>query len=187
MINGLGTTAIAAHSIANTAESAFYIPGYGMQTAAATLTGNCYGARDKQRMKQISRMMIVLEVALMTLSGATLFFSAEGLMQVFTRDADVIALGERVLRMVALTEPVYGMAVILEGLFQGVGDTKSAFLFNIIGMWGMRILGTYIMIHFFNGTLVAAWGCMIAHNILLGTLLLIRFLRGRWNPLNREA
>jgi len=187
MINGLGTTAIAAHSIANTAESAFYIPGYGMQTAAATLTGNCYGARDKQRMKQISRMMIVLEVALMTLSGATLFFSAEGLMQVFTRDADVIALGARVLRMVALTEPVYGMAVILEGLFQGVGDTKSAFLFNIIGMWGMRILGTYIMIHFFNGTLVAAWGCMIAHNILLGTLLLIRFLRGRWNPLNREA
>ena len=187
MINGLGTTAIAAHSIANTAESAFYIPGYGMQTAAATLAGNCYGARDKLRMRRLSRMMIVLEVILMTLSGATLFIGAEALMKVFTRDAAVIELGAQVLRMVALSEPVYGVAVILEGLFQGVGDTKSTFVFNIIGMWGVRILGTFIMLNFFSGGLRAAWGCMIAHNLLLGAMLFTRYLRGRWNPLNREA
>ena len=36
MINSLGEVATAAHTIANTVESAFYIPGYGMQTAAAT-------------------------------------------------------------------------------------------------------------------------------------------------------
>ena len=109
------------------------------------------------------------------------------LMKVFTRDAAVIALGARVLRMVALSEPIYGVAVILEGVFQGVGDTKSTFVFNIIGMWGVRILGTFIMLHFFGGGLTAAWGCMIAHNILLGTMLLTRYLRGKWNPLNREA
>lgn len=186
MINSLGTTAIAAHSIANTAESAFYIPGYGMQTAAATLTGNCYGARDKQRMKQLSRMMIILEVALMTLSGAALYMAAETLMGVFTKDAAVIELGTRVLRMVALSEPIYGVAVILEGLFQGVGDTKSTFVFNIIGMWGVRIMGTFIMLKVFGGGLTAAWGCMIAHNILLGSLLFTRFIRGKWNPLNQE-
>ena len=186
MINGLGTTAIAAHSIANTAESAFYIPGYGMQTAAATLSGNCYGARDPQRMKRLCRMMIALEVLLMALSGGTLLLSARALMGVFTRDAAVIELGAKVLRMVAVTEPVYGLAVILEGIFQGVGDTKSAFCFNLLGMWGVRILGTFIAIRFCGGGLTAAWGCMIAHNLLLGALLLARFLRGRWNPLNRE-
>ncbi|MGN1006527.1 MAG: MATE family efflux transporter [Aristaeellaceae bacterium] len=186
MINGLGTTAIAAHSIANTAESAFYIPGYGMQTAAATLSGNCYGARDPQRMKRLCRMMIALEVLLMALSGGTLLLSARALMGVFTRDAAVIELGTKVLRMVAVTEPVYGLAVILEGIFQGVGDTKSAFCFNLLGMWGVRILGTFIALRFLGGGLTAAWGCMIAHNLLLGALLLARFLRGRWNPLNRE-
>ena len=186
MINGLGTTAIAAHSIANTAESAFYIPGYGMQTAAATLSGNCYGARDPQRMKRLCRMMIALEVLLMALSGGTLFLSARVLMGLFTPDAAVIELGARVLRMVAVTEPVYGLAVILEGIFQGVGDTKSAFCFNLLGMWGVRILGTFIALRFFGGGLTAAWGCMIAHNLLLGALLLTRFLRGNWNPLKRE-
>ena len=187
MINGLGTVATAAHSIANTAESAFYIPGYGMQTAAATLSGNCYGAGDRARMRRLTRMLIALEVALMLLSGAALLLGAEALMGVFTRDEQVIALGARVLRMVALSEPVYGVAIILEGIFQGVGDTKAAFFFNILGMWGVRILGTWAMIRSFGGGLTAAWGCMIAHNVLLGALLTARYLRGRWNPLNREA
>ncbi|MBR2880111.1 MAG: MATE family efflux transporter, partial [Oscillospiraceae bacterium] len=35
MINSTGEISTAAHTIANTVESAFYIPGYGMQTAAA--------------------------------------------------------------------------------------------------------------------------------------------------------
>lgn len=187
MINSLGTTAIAAHSIANTAESAFYIPGYGMQTAAATLAGNCYGAGDKARMRQLSRMMILLEVLLMVLSGAALFFSAEILMSLFTADSAVIRLGARVLCMVAVTEPVYGVAVILEGIFQGVGDTRYAFVCNLVGMWGIRILGAYICLKHFGMGLTAAWACMIAHNIVLGSLLLLRYLRGRWNPLNQVS
>ena len=187
MINGLGTVSTAAHTIANTAESAFYIPGYGMQTAAATLAGNCYGARDKARMKRLCRMLIALEIALMFLSGTVLFLGAERLMGMFTRDASVIDLGTRVLRMVALSEPIYGVAIILEGIFQGVGDTKSALVFNLLGMWGVRILGTWITLRHFGGGLTAAWGCMIAHNLLLGSLLTARYLRGKWNPLNREA
>lgn len=186
MINTLGTIATAAHSIANTAESAFYIPGYGMQTAAATLAGNCYGARDAQAMRRISRTMIRLEVALMTVTGSALFFSARGLMGLFTADPDVIDLGARVLRMVAVTEPIYGIAIIIEGIFQGVGDTGYTFVFNIVGMWGVRILGTYIMLMRLGKGLAAAWACMIAHNLLLGAMLSIRYLRGRWNPLYRR-
>ena len=62
MINGLGEVATAAHTIANTVESAFYIPGYGMQTAAATLAGNAYGAGDRQRMERLARMFLPIEI-----------------------------------------------------------------------------------------------------------------------------
>ena len=65
MINSLGEVATAAHTIANTVESAFYIPGYGMQTAAATLAGNAYGARDDRRMKELAAMFIPIEICLM--------------------------------------------------------------------------------------------------------------------------
>ena len=43
---GLGTLSVAAHSIALTIEQAFYVPGYGIQTAVSTLAGNAVGKKE---------------------------------------------------------------------------------------------------------------------------------------------
>lgn len=185
MINALGPISTAAHTIANTVESAFYIPGYGMQTAAATLAGNAYGAKDKKKMKSISAMFIPIEIGLMIFSGAALFFLANPLMNLFSNDQDVIRMGTTVLKMVALSEPVYGFSIIVEGMMMGVGKTKRPFVYNVAGMWGVRIVGTYICTQLLGLDLIAAWGCMIAHNVLLFFLYLITYIRGTWNPLNR--
>ena len=186
MINALGEVATAAHTIANTVESAFYIPGYGMQTAAATLAGNAYGARDRQRLKELAEMFIPIEVVLMMLSGGALFLSAPALMGLFSESGEVISLGTTVLRMVALSEPCYGFYIIVEGMMQGLGNTRKPFAYNILGMWGVRIVGTFICTTFLGGGLVAAWGCMIAHNLLLFALFLLCYLRGNWNPMEKE-
>ena len=186
MVNSLGDVATAAHTIANTVESAFYIPGYGMQTAAATLAGNAYGARDSKRMKELSSMFLPIEVVLMIFSGGALFLAAPALMGIFSESAEVIGLGTAVLRMVALSEPFYGVSIIVEGMMQGVGKTKSPFVFNIIGMWGVRIVGTFICTQLLGYGLISAWACMIAHNMLLFCLFLITYLSGRWNPLEER-
>ena len=184
MINALGQVATSAHTVANTVESLFYIPGYGMQTAAATLAGNAYGAKDGKRMKRLARMFIPIEVGLMILSGGALFLLAEPLVRLFSADEAVIALGTTVLRMVALSEPFYGFSIIVEGMMQGVGRTKLPFIFNVAGMWGVRILGTFICTVFLGMGLVSAWACMIAHNLLLFGLFLVCYVRGVWNPLH---
>ena len=183
MINSLGEVATAAHTIANTVESLFYIPGYGMQTAAATLAGNAYGAKDSQRMKDLAAMFIPIEVVLMVLSGGALFASAPMLMDLFSNSEDVINLGATVLRMVAISEPFYGFSIIIEGMMLGVGKTKQPFIYNIIGMWGVRIVGTWICTQLLPFGLIAAWACMIAHNMLLFFLFLLSYTRGSWNPL----
>ncbi len=183
MINSLGEVATAAHTIANTVESAFYIPGYGMQTAAATLTGNAYGAGDQRRMKTLTTMFLPVEICLMCVTGGALFLSAPLLMGLFSNSEMVITLGTRILRMVAVSEPLYGVSIIVEGMMMGVGRTRTPFVYNIIGMWCIRIVGTFICIRVLGLGLVAAWGCMIAHNVLLFALYLISFVRGTWNPL----
>lgn len=186
MVNSLGEASTAAHTIANTVESAFYIPGYGMQTAAATLAGNALGAGDNRKMKDFTKVILRVEVLLMILSGALLFVFAPNMMNLFTKDATVIALGATVLRMVAVSEPFYGVSVIIEGIMQGVGETVTPFKFNIIGMWGIRIIGTYICIRFFQLGLVSAWACMITHNLMLFLFFLIYYRNGKWNPLNHK-
>lgn len=183
MINSIGEVATAAHTIANTVESAFYIPGYGMQTAAATLAGNAYGANDKKRMDDLGAMFIPIEIVLMIFSGGVLFLFAPDLMRIFSTSEDVIGLGTTVLRMVAVSEPFYGFSIIIEGMLQGVGKTKEPFVYNIIGMWMIRIVGTFICTQLLGFGLVAAWACMILHNLLLFVLFFICYLRKTWNPL----
>lgn len=186
MINALGEVATAAHTIANTVESAFYIPGYGMQTAAATLSGNALGANDEKRMRDLSRMLILSEVVLMILSEALLFVFAEKMMRIFSQEAAVIALGTTVLKMVAVSEPIYGVSIVMEGMMQGVGNTLTPFICNIIGMWGIRIVGTFLCTRLLGFGLISAWACMILHNLLLFVMFTIIFMRNRWNPLYKK-
>lgn len=182
MINALGELSTAAHTVANTVESAFYIPGYGMMAAAATLTGNAIGAGDRQGLKDLAKANIGLELLLMTLSGTLLFIFAPNIAGVFSKDPEVIGLASTVLRMVAVSEPVFGVALVIEGMMQGAGKTVEPFVFNIIGMWGVRILGTFICTKLLSLGLVSAWACMIGHNLLLFVLFGVYCLKGRLMP-----
>lgn len=187
LINALGETATASHTIANTVESAFYIPGFGMMSAAATLTGNCIGARDEERLHKISRMTILSEVVLMTVTGSLLFIFAPNLVMLFSKDPAVIKLCSTVLRMVACSEPFFGVSNVLEGMLQGAGDTKFSFVVNIVAMWTVRILGTFITTRLLGMSLAAAWACMIGHNMTLFVCYLIYYRTGRWaKPLNEQ-
>ena len=182
MINSLGEISTAAHTIANTVESAFYIPGYGMQTAAATLAGNAWGAKDRNRIRDLTRMILPIEVLLMVLSGGLLYIFAPGMMTLFTKDQQVILLGTVVLRMVAVTEPFYGVSIIIEGMMQGMGKTLTPFAFNIAGMWGIRIVGTFICTQLLSMGLVSAWACMIAHNLMLFAAFVYLCVSGKYMP-----
>ena len=183
MVNSLGGISTAAHTVANTVESAFYIPGFGMQTAAATLAGNAYGARDEQKLKELSKMILAIEIVLMLLSGGLLFLFAPKMVSIFSKDAEVILLGSIVLRMVALSEPFYGVSIVVEGMMHGMGKTVMPLICNVTGMWAIRIVGTFICTQIFSFGLIGAWACMIAHNLAMFGMFLFYYLSGRFHPM----
>ena len=184
MINSLGQTATAAHTIANTVESAFYVPGYGMMTAAATLTGNAIGAGDKERLYKQARLIFFLEVSMMVISGGMLFAFAPKMVGLFSTDPSVIQLGSTVLRMVACSEPFYGVSIVIEGMLIGAGKTLAPFIFGVSGMWGVRITGTFLCTQVLGFGLISAWGCMILHNLILFFMFVIFCRHGKWIPLS---
>lgn len=180
LVAGLGTVTLAAHSIALTAEEMFYIPGFGMQDAGATLIGNAMGEGDEKKMDRLARMLIVVTVTIMTITGLLLFMFPHVVMGIFTNDAEVIKQGVIVLRIVAISEPLYGALIIMEGIFNGVGNTKTTFIVGVSTMWGIRILFTFLCISVFHLKLPAVWGCMVAENVTKSLILGILFLRGVW-------
>ena len=176
MVNGMGVTTFAAHSIAVTAEEIFYLPGYGIRTATSALIGSAIGEGNRRKFRHTRRQGILLTAGVMTVSGCILFFAAYPLMRLFTNSLPVAALGARVLRMVAFSEPFFGLMVAWQGVSYGTGRTRSVFVIEAFSMWGVRILCTYLVIRAGMG-LTAVWWCMIADNVTKAVLLTLAGLR----------
>ena len=115
---------------------------------------------------------------MMVLSGGLLLLFAPRLVMLFSKSPEVIALGSRVLRMVALIEPFYGASIVIEGMLMGAGDTTRPFRYSVGTMWGIRILGTFICVSLLGMGLVSAWACMIANNMALFLLFAIYYRTG---------
>lgn len=187
LVSGMGTTVFAAHSIAVTAETVFYVPGYGLRTAASTLIGNARGEGNATKLETVAKLSVGLTVAMMFVSGLVLFFGAESLMRLFTPVDAVAVLGAQMLRLVALSEPFYGLMIVLEGVFYGLGRTRYAFFVETAGMWGVRILFTFLCVNVWGLSLRAVWCCMIADNVCKAVLFAVPFLRKKTRRLLLQA
>ena len=131
---------------------------------------------------------LLVAVLLMTCTGALLFLFPGVMLSLFTPDQTVIAQGAVVLRIIAVTEPIYAAGIIWEGVFNGVGDTRAPFVISMGTTWGVRILLTTLCVHVFHLGLPAVWICMALDNITRAALLGARFLGSRWKrALNLSA
>lgn len=182
LVSGMGTTIFAAHSIAVTAETIFYIPGYGLRTATSALVGISLGENNREKLGTVSRLSIFLTVGMMFASGVVLYFVSYPLMCLFTPVQEVASLGASMLRLVAFSEPFFGLMVVLEGIFYGMGRTRYAFFVEAGSMWGIRILFTFLCVKVWQLDLRAVWYCMIADNVCKALLLAIpakRYVDGK--------
>ena len=178
IIAPLGTVSIAANSLAVTAESFCYMPGYGIGTAATTLVGHSIGAGKKAMARRFSRLCVVFGMAFMSVTGILMYIIAPMMFAVLTPDESVRQLGVQVLRLEAFAEPLYAASIVTAGALRGAGDTKIPSLLNLLSMWGIRITLAFILAPKFG--LYGVWVAMLVELCIRGILFLIRLIREKW-------
>lgn len=173
MVSGMGTTVFAAHSIAVSAEEIFYLPGYGLRTATSALVGISIGERDWTKLRTVKRQSIAITLGMMLLNGTLLYFAAYPMMSVFTSSVTVAGIGAEMLKLVAFTEPFFGLMIVWEGICYGFGQTKRVLAIEAVSMWGVRILLTFFVVELWGLGLREVWYCMIADNVFKAVALTI--------------
>lgn len=157
LVTGLGNVPLAAHQLANIAESICFLPPYAFSIASMTLIAQSLGAKDKSLAKTYASLSIKYGMIIMIISSAMLFLFSPQLMGLLIKDAAVISLGAMVLRIQAITEPCLGFTNIVSGIIKGAGDTKTPFYISLIGMWLVRTLPAIVLIKVFNMGLLGLW------------------------------
>ena len=173
MIVPLGTVVYAAHSIAFTAESAFYIPAVGMASAVASLSGNVRGEGDLKKLNKQTNMVCVIIVLIMLVATAFLLLFAGDIISFFTKDRSALEIAPRLLRIVAINEPMFGISIVMQYVFNGIGKTRIPLVVSGFTQWFIRVLGVFIFVHVLGMGIEAAWVCMISDNIMRAILLYV--------------
>lgn len=174
----LGTVAVASNSLAVTAESFCYMPGYGIASAATTLVGQSVGAGRKDLAKRFARLSVALGVVIMSCTGVLMFLAAGWMFSLLTPDPAIRELGAYVLRIEAFAEPLFAVSIVATGALRGAGDTLIPCVMNLVSMWGVRITAAMFLAPRLG--LPGVWLAMCGELCFSGLLFLVRLLRGRW-------
>lgn len=178
LIAPLGTVAVAANSLAVTAESLCYMPGYGIGSASTAIIGQTLGAERLDLTHSFSRLTVLLGMVLMGCTGMIMFGIAPIVFQFLTTDGTVASLGTQMLRIELFAEPLYGASICCAGVFRGAGDTLFPSIMNLVSMWGVRILLAFFLIPVFG--LKGYWIAMTVELCFRGLIFLFRLKYGRW-------
>lgn len=174
----LGTIAIAANSFAVTAESICYMPGYGIGSAATTMVGQAIGAKRKDLARSFAWLTTITGMAIMTLTGALMYFLCPYVFAFLTPDTQVQQLGISVLRVELLAEPLFAASIVANGALRGAGDTLIPGIINLVSIWGVRIVMAFFLSRMIG--LSGVWIAMATELSVRGILFLIRLKKEKW-------
>lgn len=174
----LGNVAIAANSLAITAESLCYMPGYGIGEAATTLVGQSLGAGERTLCRSFAHRAVALGMLIMALMGLIMYVLAPEMIAVMSPVEAIRSLGAEVLRIEAWAEPMFAASIVCYACFVGAGDTLKPACINLGTMWGIRLsLAALLAPHY---GLRGVWFGMAVELSMRGLLMLIRLVRGNW-------
>ncbi len=182
----LGTVSVAANSLALTAESLSFMPGFAFQMAATTLVGQCIGANRLDRAKIFTRTTCIIASVVMLFTGALIYIFSTQIISFFTPDAEVIELSAAYLRVVAFLQIPQVLCWVFSGALRGAGDTQYNFYITAATNWGIRTLFSILMIRVFGFGLVSlGYVCLVETCVRLG-LLFLRYRGGKWIEIGKK-
>lgn len=173
IVAALGTDAMAAHHIVNTASTISYETAMGFAHAATALSAQCSGAGMRTMVGRCAAVCARVGALISAVLSALVFVFAPQLVGLFTASAAVISLGTLVIRMDAVSEPMFSISTVLCGVFRGCGDARYPFWVSFFGVIVTRLTFGCLFAFVFGLGLAGVWGGIFIDIILRGIMCLL--------------
>ncbi|MFH1729148.1 MAG: MATE family efflux transporter [Pseudomonadota bacterium] len=183
MISNMGVAQLAANSIILTICMVSFMPGHGLSIAANTLVGRYIGAGRLDLARQSAYTAIKLAMIIMSLAGLCFLLFRQQLMELFSKDPEVIYYGSKILMIAAAFQIADAIQGTTSGALKGAGDTKYPMYLSIIFAWTIFVPFIYIFGFVFGYGVIGAWFSTFIYFTLLAISYLLRFKNGPWEKI----
>jgi len=149
VLNGFGSTVIAAYHSALKIEMLIsYAPG-GFTTGMQVWTGQNIGAKKYDRIKLGYNVTAIIIVAYTAVSMAIMLIFGRPLVGVFTDGAEFIDIGAKYLAITCTGLLQVGFVFLSRSTLVGAGDAKAALVTSLLEL-GSRLVAAFVLSHFFG-------------------------------------
>ena len=186
LTNSFGEQLIAANVILQRVDGFAMLPNFSFGTAMTTYAGQNVGAGDEERVIRGSRQGMLLAVGSSAIITAVILLFGKYLMGIFTETEELVALGMRLMRILALGYIIMAVIQTLSGVMRGAGDTVTPMWISIFMTLALRLPLAYLMVWLSRSPEyplgrqeMLFWSLLIAWT--LGGIITVIFYRaGKW-------
>ncbi|WP_373003489.1 MATE family efflux transporter [Sulfurimonas sp.] len=144
IITAYGTHELAGYQVGLRIEGIAFMPGFGFAIAAMALVGQNLGANNKDRAYNMGIISGRIAYMFMGSVGVVLITIPEILVSFFTQDAATIEVASYYLILVGLAQIPLAIMFVYSGALRGAGATKTTLKVNVLSLWFLRVVPSYI-------------------------------------------
>ena len=173
----LTPVALATHQIVLNYASVTYMVPLGISAAAAVSVGHAVGAGDAARARRAGWMALGLGTSFMLLAALMFLLWPRPLIELFSRDPRVLAVGPGLLGIVAAFEIFDGIQTVSTGALRGLGETQAPMWANLVGYWVLGLPLGFFLCFGLKWGIYGLWIGLTLALIVIASALLLRWRR----------
>lgn len=178
LVNGYGSNFMAGFNAANKLDTFAFMPIQSFANAATTFVGQNLGANQPDRVKKGTVSTITMSCIFSVIVALLLLPAGPFLIEMFSRDPEVIQSGMIYLRSVMPFYFLLSVLFILNAIMRGAGETIVPMVSILLSLWLIRIPAAYLLNFMFGKEAIfysyaIGWavGCLVS---------VAYFMSGKW-------
>lgn len=193
LTNSLGGSIVTANTMVMRVDGFAMMPNFTFGIAATTFAGQNIGARKLDRMFKGAKETLMIAVGTAIVMVAGILLLGKNLLYIFTQTPEVIALGEMMLRTLALGYIAFAASQVLQGIMRGAGETVIPMWISIIVTVVIRMPIAYIWAflsrspEFPNGAPMCLYGSLLIAWLCGCAISVFFYFRGKWRKRLNET
>lgn len=182
-VANLGTMSFATHNICMQVMSITFSVGDGLSIACSALVGQSLGAKRPDLAIVYGKVSQRIGLLIAILLGIGISLSRFFLVDLFTNDPEIIALGANILLILSVIVLFQIAQVITVGSLRGAGDVKFVAMLSMISVTFLRPALSYFLAYSMGLGLLGSWSGVVLDQALRFFVSRYRFAQAKWTKI----
>lgn len=179
LINSFGQVTMDAWTVGHRYDQYCCIPSLAMMQAMSSFSGQNTGAGRYDRIRRGLRAAIALDLVMVIVIGALLYFLAEPLSMLFNLNDAALAQAVECLHFLPFAYLLFATYIPFNGMFQGCGDPSASAFASLMALF-LRVVSSYLLVYCFSGTYNVVWRTYVLGWGAALIFVVVHYLRGTW-------